>query len=451
MSDEKSENKPVVLTVGLEEDIGKLFADALTHCKRVPVTFNLDEILALESLRPDLVISGYPIGVSVDELAQMLRMQYQDAPLFLCCHAKGGFERKDFIKNGFTDAFLIPMDTLNLRTAVTETLAKSSQGAIRAYRPVMLVDVEPGTELDFDVSVYLAANNKYVKISASGEAIDSGLAERVKKKNMNNVFVPAEQMQAFYGYSAKRLRALGSSESMSVTERKEKMSSAVRDLISGLFTEQAAGFEAGTAMLKDCGEIVKTYVLQGADSEWYLKVQQILGSREGSYSHSGNVSTLAALFSMGLGIGKPEHLALAGLLHDIGVAELPGELQFMEYSDMTPEQKRLYEKHPEGSVNLIKSRKIIVPEIVVKAILQHHELFNGSGYPTGLYGDRICKEAQILALADQFDELTKLQVGRPVLSPAQAVKILRDSQNADPSKVRFQPELLKQLLQLFPE
>ncbi len=87
----------------------------------------------------------------------------------------------------------------------------------------------------------------------------------------------------------------------------------------------------------------------------------------------------------------------------------------------------------------------------MKAIAQHHERYNGSGYPKGLQGDRISKEAQVLSLADEFDYLTRLVEGKPQLNAKQAVEKLRTEQMGDPSKVKFNPELLGKLLTLFPE
>ncbi len=443
--------RPPILTIGLEPEIEKAIADILINTQIVTLPMNIDDLLSAEDSHPCLIISGPPKGeLSANELAQTLRMQYQNPPIFLCCVSRAGFERKEFIKNGFTDAFLMPMDTTTLRSAISETLAKATNGQIRVYRAVKMMDVEQGEVLDFDTSIYMPANNKYIKLSHAGDSLDEARIDKIKKSKFNNVYIPAEQMQNFYSYSAKRLKDFSGDSGTSLTERREKLGSAVRDLIGGLFTEHSASFESGQGILKDCGEIVKNFIMQGADSEWFLRIQQVLGERGDSYSHASNVSTLAALFSMGLGIGKPEDLALAGLLHDIGVAELPAEIQAKEPEDMSVEQMQIYKKHPEMSVNLIKSRKIIVPEIVMKAILQHHELYNGTGYPSGLFGDRICKEAQVLGLANTFDYMTCLKEGKPLMTPAQAVEVLRQQQVNDPSKIHYNPELLKKLLTLFP-
>ena len=119
--------RPPILTVGLEPDIEKTIADILNNTHVTTIPMDMDRLLADIDPAPCLIISGPPKNdLSAVELAQALRMQYQEVPIFLCCVAREGFERKNFIKNGFTDAFLMPMDTTNLRTAISEALAKAS-------------------------------------------------------------------------------------------------------------------------------------------------------------------------------------------------------------------------------------------------------------------------------------------------------------------------------------
>lgn len=445
-----SNELPRILAFGVPPEIENILGELSKNASITRVPMDLDQMMEPPALLPCMVLVGPPPSdIPAIEIAQALRMQFPELPIHLCCLNREGFERKLLIKNGFTDAWLLPLDTDNFRTVVSEILAKASSGAFRVYRPVKIIDLEPGDVLDFETAIYLPANKKYVRLSAEGDALEATRIDRIKRSKFTSIQVPADQIKLFYDYSAKRLRSLGAGD-MSVTEKREKLTGAIRDLLSGLFTEETASFESGAEIMKDCGEIVNAYILQGAESEWFCRIQTVLGERGDSYSHSANVSTLAALFSMGLGIGKPEDLALAGLLHDIGISELPVEIQALDPEKMTPAQFEVYKTHPERSVKLIRSRKIVIPESVAKAVLQHHELYNGSGYPSGLFGDRISKEAQILSLADTFDYLTRLRDGKPLLTPQQAVERLRTLQVNDPSKIHYAPELIKRLIQLFP-
>lgn len=439
-----------VLCIGLEPETSRLLADLFKKCQVETISMNEDVLLTPSKSKPALVLCGMPKSeIKPNELAQALRMLYLDLPLYLCSEERSHFERKESIYNGFTDAFLMPTDLSQIRAILEAAIAKATPSVLQSYRAVKIIDLEAGLELDFDTNLFLPANNKYLKLSHAGDALDAGRLDKIQKSKFSTVYVPSQHMQKFYDYTAKRLRHLGT-DTFRVTERKEKLGLAVRELMSGLFTEESATFESGQAILKDCGEIVKTYILQGADTEWYARILTTLGERGDTYSHASNTSTLAALFSMGLGIGKPEDLALAGLLHDIGLAELPVEIQMLEPEEMTDLQFSVYKHHPELSVQLIKSRKLIVPEIVSKAILQHHENYNGTGYPSGLFGSRIEKESQVLALANTFDYMTSIKPGRPMLTPMQAVQKLRSEQINDPSQIKYNPEILKRLLTLFP-
>jgi HD-GYP domain-containing protein (c-di-GMP phosphodiesterase class II) len=439
--------KVEVLLVGLNPEYKKMIQHLLEKVSVTELALDIELLMEPVKNSPSIVICGVnPEVFATNELAQTLRMHYQTTPIFVCTGVTEAFDKRIFVKNGFSDAFLLPMDEVVYKNKVTDEIVKVSSTAVKAFRSVKIIDVDPGSVLDFDTSLFLPANNKYVKLSMAGDQLDQSKIDRIKKNKINNIYVPADQMKKFYEYSAKRLKDLGKN-AVSSTENRDKLSGAIRDLMSGMFNDEFHSYEDGASTLKDCGEIVKTYILEGADSEWYSRIINILGESGDKYSHSGNVSTLAALFSMGLGIGNPADLALAGLLHDLGTAELPKEIQALEPEAMTKAQFEIYQTHPFLSVNLIKKRKIVVPDSVTNAIMQHHELYNGMGYPNGFYGDKICKEAQILCLANVFDELTKLKPGQPVCTPLEAVKKLRNDHVA--SKIYYNPELLKKLLTLF--
>jgi HD-GYP domain-containing protein (c-di-GMP phosphodiesterase class II) len=152
---------------------------------------------------------------------------------------------------------------------------------------------------------------------------------------------------------------------------------------------------------------------------------------------------------MGTGIGKPEELAMAGILHDVGLADIPQEIQLKNEADLNAAEMRIYQTHVDLSLKIIRDRKLIVPELVLKVIQQHHERMDGSGYPGAIDGKRFLPSAQILALANEFDKLTVVIDGKPRLTPVQAIQKIKDDCFKNPALPKFDPEIIKKLVALF--
>jgi HD-GYP domain-containing protein (c-di-GMP phosphodiesterase class II) len=414
---------------------------------------DIDSLMeTVEGPTPLAIICGPPSdGISTIELAQTLRMTYPEAAIYFTTTVRDGFDRKIFCKNGFSDAFLFPIDSPALGTSLAELLAKRSGGAVRALRKVRLVDIQPGAVLDFDTFLHMPHNNKHIQYSAKGDALETDQVERLAKHQITSISVPRDQMPEFYAFTAKQLRSIDGNPALSETERRDRMQSAIRDSMSGMFSSTDSTFEEGKLFAQDCQQIVKSYVMSSTSSAngWYEKLLQIGGSEAGTYSHSANVATLAALFSLGLGVGRAEDLAFAGLLHDIGLADVSPEIQSKASTDRTPSDEAAYRRHPELTIEIIKNRKMIVSENVTKIILQHHERVDGTGYPGALAGNRVIPEAQVLALADRFDELTSGTPGHPAIIPTLAVEKIRTENLTDPSRAAIDSDLVRRWSALF--
>lgn len=442
--------------IGLEEALIPLLGNTFKNCHVSKQAFEAEALMNEPlSPAPQIVLCGSQTAdVSPMEAAQVLRMQNPDVQVYFVTSSRAGFDRKVLKKNGFNDAFLLPSDIKILAVDMKDRISEFSQGEIKSYRSVRLIDVKPESKLDFDVHVFLPANNKYVKVVGSGRKLDEKRAEKLSKHAVGSVYVESSQMQSFYKFAAEQLKNINTGGNMSETERQQKRQQAVRDLLGRLFNDPLGSEDSlasGRQMVQDCQEIIKSYVLSGnlEKNSWYEKLMTMTGNESNAYSHAANVSTWAAFFSIGLGIGNPEELAIAGLLLDIGMADIPLEIQTKDPSLWTPEEKKIYESHPQKAIDMIKERKMNVSENIQKFILQHHENYSGNGYPHQLPGPKIAPEAQILALADTFDDLMIVKPGQPQLPPYEVLKKMVNDSLKDLSHCRFNPQMARKLLALF--
>jgi HD-GYP domain-containing protein (c-di-GMP phosphodiesterase class II) len=116
-------------------------------------------------------------------------------------------------------------------------------------------------------------------------------------------------------------------------------------------------------------------------------------------------------------------MAMAALFHDIGKMKLPAELALKSVKDMTHEEMELYRTHPAEGAAMLDGH-IMIKQSVRQIILQHHEAFDGTGFPHKLKANKVLTLANILALADTFSHMMEDNN----LKPLEALKkILRSN------------------------
>jgi hypothetical protein len=155
-----------------------------------------------------------------------------------------------------------------------------------------------------------------------------------------------------------------------------------------------------------------------------------------------NVAILGTKVGIGLGYyGKElERLALAGLVHDVGLFAVPQTL-VSKTGRLTQDERTLIEQHPELGYQVIY-RAGSEYHWAAQIVRQAHERFNGQGYPNRLKGRQISEMAQILGVVDVFDALVSERPYRRRLLPHEAVKELLVAE-----RTRFPREVLKGLVE----
>ncbi|MFL7894383.1 MAG: HD-GYP domain-containing protein [Anaerolineales bacterium] len=120
---------------------------------------------------------------------------------------------------------------------------------------------------------------------------------------------------------------------------------------------------------------------------------------------------------LGWSANEINNLRFGSILHDIGKIHISGEI-LTKAGPLSEEEWIEMKKHPELGAELIKDIHYLSAARPV--ILNHHERWDGSGYPYGLVGEKIPVIARIVAIADSFDAMTTKRPYRKALTPEEA-------------------------------
>jgi len=160
-----------------------------------------------------------------------------------------------------------------------------------------------------------------------------------------------------------------------------------------------------------------------------------------TYSHCLNVAILATVVGTVLGLKKRTlyELAMGALMHDIGKIFIDKKI-VNKPDKLTADEFEMMKKHSELGFNFLSSNLNITKESKLTA-LQHHEKFNGSGYPKGESGDEIHLFGRIVGVVDVYDALISDRPYRKAMLPSDAIEFIMSGYNT-----QFDPEIVNALI-----
>lgn len=155
-------------------------------------------------------------------------------------------------------------------------------------------------------------------------------------------------------------------------------------------------------------------------------LSSLIESRD-TYTESHCVALAEISVGVGIRMGVQDNqltvLNLAGHLHDIGKVSLPDDV-LLKKGPLDDDEFAVMKSHAAVGERVLSKIEYFVD--VAPVVGQHHERFDGSGYPRGLSGEGILLEARILAVADAFDAMTSSRPYRPALPTAVAIQEIED-------------------------
>jgi HD-GYP domain-containing protein (c-di-GMP phosphodiesterase class II) len=161
-----------------------------------------------------------------------------------------------------------------------------------------------------------------------------------------------------------------------------------------------------------------------------------------SFDQAMDVSIYLLLLGKHVGLAGEQliQLSMAGMLQDIGKTALPPEL-LIKKGALSDQEKDLVRSHVASSLELLCLQHSLPPEMLM-IVANHHERWDGSGYPRGLKTRAIGREAEMAGLVDSFCAMLKAKPYRAAKSHQEALEELYKLRNS-----QFNPALMEQLVQ----
>lgn len=143
------------------------------------------------------------------------------------------------------------------------------------------------------------------------------------------------------------------------------------------------------------------------------------------FSHSLSVTVISIIVGRRLGYNDRflRDLGIGCMLHDIGKLDVPKEI-LDKPERLTPEEFEIVKFHTHYGYKRLREQDGDIPATSSHIALDHHERYDGSGYPRGLEGEKIHIFSRIASIADVYDAMTTDRVYRKAYSPSDAIEFI---------------------------
>ncbi|MBK9294152.1 MAG: HD domain-containing protein [Oligoflexia bacterium] len=288
--------------------------------------------------------------------------------------------------------------------------------------------------LPFDVFIKIS-EDKYTKIFNLGDVLDAQRLQNYMHKGAQKLYIQTKDRRQYINSTDKLIRKMIQQEKLSLSEAAFAVEELSEQILFEIYEDGIFDQES----LFKAQALAKSYI-QLLKKDVNVLTQFLKMSKNETYMVRHSISTAI----IGLLIARADNnnndkileiICLGGLLHDIGMSFLPSDIGETDRK-LTDSEWLEIRKHPHLGLQMIEGIEYF-PSEIKEVITQHHEYYNGTGYPKGLRGEEIYYPARVIALADAFSALTTRRGGRSLLTPAQAMNVLNSERG------KYDPKLIK--------
>ncbi len=280
---------------------------------------------------------------------------------------------------------------------------------------IRLNSVAPGVPIPCDL--YLIVNAKPILFRKRGDVFTADRMKQLNAHGAATLLVPTDQRTVYLS----GIRSLIADPDASAETRGQIIKEAAYLQLKEIFVSPNP-----QEVVQETEVLVKDMVLfLGQNAVAAQSLLKVSAHDNYTFNHSVNVAVYSILLAKRLNGIDPKTLmmaGLAGLLHDVGKRDLPSTI-LRKLTPLTPEEDSAMRQHPQLGIRLLDT----VPEIPAKVkevVVQHHENYDGSGYPKGLSGEQISRLTRVVSIADTFDSLTTERHGQKAFNPQEALDLM---------------------------
>jgi len=359
---------------------------------------------------------------------------------------------------------------------------------------VSLTSIKFEDGVPFPLFIFLKRNDRFIPIRLPGEALGSEKYQKFLDAQHLELWVPNNFQDAFNAYAqylnhtgqpvadlkkivegtetlapetpaemaeatapaapkseeAALVKDVLMDEELTSEEKAEVLSTVSQDVLRALNQITTRGEPARAEGLKRCKEIAdEVLMVAGQSSNIYDEILALRSSQE-EIEHSVIVGTVAVMFGMALGFSDEKLLAdmaVAAIFHDIGLIKVKPEVMAKKETEWSATERKEYEFHVKASLDLLNESGTGFHPRVLRMVSEHHENYDGSGFPNSLKGMQIDDTSQLLHMANLFDRLcTGKQTGTE-LAPSEAFDYIYELVQQEGAVQEIKPELVERVFE----
>ena len=292
--------------------------------------------------------------------------------------------------------------------------------------------IPTGRPLTYDLYINSSNHpdrNNFVKVVSIGTTLGYDELEKIQER-YHQIYVEEEQRASY-------LKALVSLDSVEDVKKGNVVKGFAIERLDQMFKKKTTLGEDGlNQFVRECVETIASMIELTKDcdvSKIHGLIDKLIVHDFYTYDHSVNVSfyNIALLKHLHPGSNNRElvTVGLGGLLHDLGKTEIPTDI-INKPGKLTAEEFQKIKEHPEIGLRLMLEQANspdVDFDIVRRVIYEHHENYNGSGYPRGLEGEDIHSFSRITAISDFFDAITTKRSYQKMHPVGEALNIMSHS------------------------